>query len=510
MSVVKRNIAANFGGNVWAGLMSFVFVPVYIHFIGIEAYGLVGIFAALLALFGLLDLGLSTTLNREMARLSVQKNKAQEMRDLVRTLEIPYWAVGLLISIIVISLSPFISIRWVNVEHLSQNSVQTAIIIMGVVVAFQWPLSVYSGTLMGLQRQVLLSSVNAGMATVRGVGAVLVLWLMSSTVEAFFLWQLIVSIVHIIVAFFFSWRSLPHAAGAQRFRLELFVKIRRFAAGMAGITILVTILMQMDKIILSRMLSLEMFGYYTLAGVVAINLTRLISPIFSAIYPRLTNLVELGHTQDMTRLYHQGAQLVSVIVIPAALVLALFSREILLLWTRSSETTDNTHALLSILAIGTGINALMYLPNALQLAHGWTRLAFFANLASVLLLVPLVIVLTNRYGAAGAASVWVILNVGYMFISVPIMHRRLLPAENWRWYREDIGYPLVVALVIVLIGRTFIRPDWPPVALAGSIGVLSVATILASALAANKLNTLGRIKSYPAVIRSGKLGFIDS
>ena len=47
--------------------MSLAFVPLYIKFMGIESYGLVGIFASLLALFGLLDMGLSTTLNRELA-----------------------------------------------------------------------------------------------------------------------------------------------------------------------------------------------------------------------------------------------------------------------------------------------------------------------------------------------------------------------------------------------------------------------------------------------------------
>ncbi len=217
MSVFKRNIAANFGGSVWTGLMGLVFVPLYIHFLGIEAYGLIGIFATLLALFGLLDMGLSSTLNREMARLAVQEGKAQEMRDLVRTLEIPYWLVGLLISVIVIVLSPFIAYRWVNAENLSPKTVQTAIMIMGLAVAFQWPMSFYSGGLMGLQRQVLLNGINVVMATFRGLGAVLILWLVSPTVEAFFSWQIVVSVVHIGLIVFFLWRSLPYAAEAPRF-----------------------------------------------------------------------------------------------------------------------------------------------------------------------------------------------------------------------------------------------------------------------------------------------------
>ncbi|MEN8215666.1 MAG: hypothetical protein ABFS56_04685 [Pseudomonadota bacterium] len=64
MSQIKLNIIANFAGKAWTVLMSLAFVPLYIKFIGVEAYGLIGFFVTLQAVFGLLDLGLSTTLFR--------------------------------------------------------------------------------------------------------------------------------------------------------------------------------------------------------------------------------------------------------------------------------------------------------------------------------------------------------------------------------------------------------------------------------------------------------------
>ena len=81
----------------WQALMAVLFIPFYIKFMGVEAYGLIGIFATLLAIFSLLDMGLASTLTREMARLSVIAGKEQEMRNLVRTLEVIYW--GFAISI---------------------------------------------------------------------------------------------------------------------------------------------------------------------------------------------------------------------------------------------------------------------------------------------------------------------------------------------------------------------------------------------------------------------------
>jgi O-antigen/teichoic acid export membrane protein len=505
MSVLKKNIAANFGGGVWTGLMNLVFVPLYIHFLGIEAYGLIGIFATLLGMFALLDMGLSSTLNREMARLSVQEGKSREMRDFVRTLEILYWLAGLLISVAVIALSPFIAYHWVKAEHLSPQTVQTAIMIMGLAVAFQWPMGFYSGGLMGLQRQVLLNVINVVMATFRGLGAVLILWLVSPTVLAFFLWQIVISIVQTGLVVFFLWRSLPPAPEAPHFRLELLRNIWRFAAGMTGIIVTSTILTQTDKIILSRMLSLKVFGYYTLAGVVAMSLCRFIAPVFSATYPRLTNLVALGDKDGIINLYHKSAQLMSVLILPAALVVALFSKDLLLLWTRSPETAAHTYMLVSLLVMGTAIWGLINIPYALQLAYGWTRLSFYVNLVSVLLLVPLIIVLTKWYGVVGAASVWVMLNIGYLTFDIQIMHRRLLPAEKWRWYVEDVGRPFLAAVVVSSIGRLVIKSDWSPFLLIASLCLVSGTTLLAAACAANQLGAVTRFKPFLTRLRNGAI-----
>jgi O-antigen/teichoic acid export membrane protein len=333
------------------------------------------------------------------------------------------------------------------------------------------------------------------MATVRGLGAVLILWLLSPTVEAFFSWQVVVSFVHIALILFFLRRSLPSSPEPPRFRRELLVGIWRFAAGMTGIGVLSTILMQLDKVILSRMLTLEMFGYYSLASVVAMTMYRLIGPVFSATYPRLTNLVALGAKHETIELYHKSAQLVSVLVLPAAIVGALFSKEILLLWTQSPATAEHSHLLVSILVLGTAIHCLMHIPYALQLASGWTRLSFFVNVVSVLILVPLMILLTNWYGAVGAASVWVILNVGYILFTIPFMHRRLLPTEQWRWYLEDVGLPLFAAAVVAVIARFTVSSEWPSLLLIVSLGISSGATLLAAACTATQLHVVARVKS---------------
>ena len=251
---------------------------------------------------------------------------------------------------------------------------------------------------------------------------------------------------------------------------------------MSGVAILATILTQLDKVILMRMLSLEMFGYYVLASTVAMSLGRLITPAFFSIYPRFTQLVSIDDQEGLIRLYHKSCQFMSVLILPAAVVIALFSYEIFLLWQQNPTTAQRSHRLASILICGMALNGVMNFPFALQLAYGWTKLSIFKNVIAVILLVPLIIFMTIHYGAVGAAIAWLVLNVGYVFLEIPIMHRRLLRSEKWRWYWQDVGIPLAVSILIAGTGRIFFSGSMSQFMMLLYLTIVSVLTVLITAI----------------------------
>lgn len=483
MSVLKTNIAANFAGNIWQALMGLAFIPLYVKFMGVESYGLIGIFATLQGLFALLDMGLGATMTREMARLSGLPGREQEMRDLVRSLEVIYWAVAVFIGIVIMAIAPYLAHHWVKASKLSPQTIEQALRIMGFAMALQWPAAFYSGGLMGLQKQVLLNAITSGMSTLRGAGAVLILWLLSPTIQAFFSWQIVISVINTGLLAFFLWRSLPRSGGEALFNKKVLAGVWRFAAGMTGIAVLSTALTQVDKVILSKMLTLEMFGYYTLAGLVAMTIYRFTGPVFTAVYPKFTQLAAIPDQDGVIALYHKSCQLMAVLILPFAVVVALFSYEIMLLWTQNPATAENCRLLVSIVVSGTALNGLMHIPYAIQLAYGWTKLSLYVNSISVVLLVPMIIYLTGHYGAVGGASAWVILNTSYLFISMPLVHKRLLPRENWRWYSQDVGLPLAVSILIAGAGRLFLPKALTQLELALYLAFVSAATLGITAMA---------------------------
>jgi len=151
---VRRNVVANFVATGWAAILGIVVVPLNVRFIGIEGYAVIGVYAMVQALSLLLDSGLSPTLNRELAQRSAAGHSASDTRTLVRTLEIVYWGVALLVGLIVVGLAPIAARYWLHPERLSVSEVQRALMLMGLTIAIQWPASFYASGVQGLQRQV--------------------------------------------------------------------------------------------------------------------------------------------------------------------------------------------------------------------------------------------------------------------------------------------------------------------------------------------------------------------
>jgi O-antigen/teichoic acid export membrane protein len=481
MSLIRRNVVANFLGSGWNVLLSLALVPFYISIMGIESYGLIGIFTVLLAILAPLEAGLGTTLNRELAELSGSEGRLGQMRDAIRTLEWIYWPLALLAGSIVVLLAPWITSFWVQPENLPLSAVRWAVTVMGVVIVFQWPLGLYAGGLAGLQRQVTLNAINIGAATVRGLGALVVLIYVSPTIVAFFSWQVVATLLHTSVTGLVLWKSVPAPGRPPQFQRELLRRARRFIGELSGIALIAVALTQLDKVILSRLLTLEVFGYYALAATVAASLLRLVGPIQQAAFPRFSQLAATGGEGELAALYHRMSQLMSVVTLPAAVFIVVFSPELLLLWTGSPEISRATWPILSLLMAGTAFNGLMHLPYSLQLAHGWARLALVTSFCAALILVPAVFLLALRYGAVGGAAVWLMLNFGYFVITVQLMHRRLLQGEKRSWYFSDVGLPLAVSVGIALVGRLLVREMATP-ALLAVLFVIAVATQLAATL----------------------------
>lgn len=483
-----RNVVANIIGQAIRAVTGILFVPVYVKYIGVESYGLIGIFAVLQAWLVLLDFGLKPALSREMARFTGGAHSVEWIWNLLRTIEVISVSISVAVVVGTTLAAPWFATHWVTETTLPSSTVTQAFVLMGAVTALRFVENVYTSCLVGLQRQVLETVVSSTSAIVRGVGAIAVLAWYSPSIEAFFIWQCLTSVATVLALVVTVYLLLPRPPQRPRFERATLNGVRTFAAGILVLTFQSLVITNLDKVLLSKLLALKDFGNYALVGVVANALGMLTQPIAAALMPRLTEVATRKDEVELARIYQLGCQSVAVLSGAAAAVLMAFSDRVLLLWTKNPEIAGPLSPLLMLMVLGGLLNSLGYVPYHLQLADGWTSLAMKYNFGLIALLVPSLALLVPRYGALGAAGVWASLNLLYVLVNIPIMHRRLLKQELWRWYGNAIA-PISVAMLVAFGLRTLVPSAESRLVELLIIVLVSTLTLAASALAAPTLRT---------------------
>jgi O-antigen/teichoic acid export membrane protein len=310
--------------------------------------------------------------------------------------------------------------------------------------------------LVGLERQLLFNVINSALAILRGFAVIGILIWVSPTIQAFFIWQVIISAAAILLFAITTYTSIPKSLKKARFSISSIMQIRSFAKGMIILTTLSLLLTQIDKVMLIKFLPLSDYGYYALASVVSSSIFMFVFPVAQAVFPKLTMLYNKKDKQTFLRIFHKASQLINVTVGSSSFVLIFFASLFLQTWTQDYQTVENTSSLLKVITIGNLFNVLTWMPGQVQLASGRTEIAIKNSQIAILLIVPLILFAVPSYGAIGGAFAWLSLNIMYLLLCSITMFKDILLNEKNNWYLNDIFKPLLGAFFTSFILSKFI------------------------------------------------------
>lgn len=466
-------------------------VPVYIHYMGSEAYGLVGFYTVLQAWFQLLDLGLSPTLSRETARFNGGATSAAALRDLLRLLEWFFGVVGIIAGAAMFFGADTIASRWLHVQHLPLPEVQHSVMLMAGIVVLQWMTGLYRGAITGFERLIWLSGYNALIATLRYLCVVPFFIFVGTSPAQFFGYQLGVALFGLVIVAVFSYSLMPPCVGNGRFATEWrelkgTLSFALMIAFTGGVWVLMT---QTDKLILSKLLPLSEYGYYTVAIQAASGVLLVSGPVSIALLPRMTNLAARNDEAALTRIYRSSTQLICAVSVSVSLIMSLFAKQVLWAWTGDSAIVDTVAPALTLYALGNGVLSVSAFPYYLQYSKGNLTLHVIGNLLFLLFEIPAVLVFTQRYGMIGAGVVWFAANSLYFLLWIPVVHRRFLPGLHLRWVGHDILSIVLPVAAFALLVRQF--APWPQgrLATAALLALVAFTTLITAGVASSTLRT---------------------
>lgn len=453
-----KNIVANFVGRFWSILSNFLFIPLYIHYLGFESYSVISFTLVVAGLMAILDVGLTATLSREFAR---KDTASDEKVKIFKTLESIYLIVTVVVICIVFCFSEIYATKWLNNVAFGSDELSLFLKIISFDIGFQLLLRFYMGGLMGLEKQVTANIFQMFWGIIRN-GLVVIIIIFIPRLDIFFLWQ---SMSTIIFSLFFRFLISKNLTGTSftslHFGIDIFVinKVWKFARGMMLISLVASLNTQMDKLAISKLLPIESLGYYSLAVSLATGLVVVVNPISTALLPRFTSLYTTGMKNIAVRLFKKLNVYIALLIFPLFIAMIIFPENLIWVWTGNSQIAEKTKYLLPLIALAYTMLALVILPYTIAIANGYTKLNNILGIISLFVTLPGYWLIVKFKGVEGVASVFALVQFLTTLIYMYIINKKYLGSiKDYLDYLKLYGLVILSTVIIVVLFSLTIPP----------------------------------------------------
>lgn len=431
ISILIKNTLANASGTILQPILHIILVPFYIHYLGLEGYGLVGFFSALTIMLSVFTKGLSVSIQREFAIRIGKDHMRPSIRRFHFTMEIFYYIIGIALGIILLSTSGLIASRWLKLETIPFEVIRWCVMIISLRIALVFPCSVYTSALYGLQRHVLMNVITIGYTSLSaGLGVIAIL--LTRSVVAFYASDLIAVIIYILALRYYADKVLPprQKSFPSRFDLNEIKKIGRIAGGLIWTYGINIITRQADRIIISCLLPLAMLGVYS-AGVAGAQLLTLSClPFLIAVYPQTCQLAMEKNEEGYAAHMFRNSKVMMIIALSCGLPISFFAPEILQVWTHNKVIVEEGSVVMALYMFGSIAFALADTLHRGQVALGIMRYGVIFNSFLLLWYPVLIWVLINRYGLVGGAAAWLVNCVSYWIYQILVHHAAVVKSNS--------------------------------------------------------------------------------
>jgi O-antigen/teichoic acid export membrane protein len=449
LTSLSRNVVYNFVGQGLVLALGFVGVKFIYSHLGPDPFGIIYFNIVLTGVITtVLELGLLATTIREVSAHFASDR--EYIARLIRTAGLFYWGIGITLMLLIILLAPVIVDRWINLATLDRGTAATMVRFLSVSSLIMLPRALYSSLFQGRQRMEINNSIDVASSAMQQIGTIVIL---ASGGDAFAVVKWIAAaailstaVYALSVARLFGSRVLVPAYFGDVVRRNF-----RFTSHMAVLSVVNMVLLQFDKVVVSKLLTIATVGYYSFASTVVIRLSFASGAISQAALPSFSSLHQSGATQWLLSQYRKLQDLISFgMVVPYSAACFASVPIYSYLFNRSVAITLLLPT--ALLCLGFFMMATVNIPYTFSVATGRPDIASRSNTIAVFIVIPAATLLTYFFGLVGAASTFVVYYLFTYSYMIPRICRECLHVPMWTWYAQVAR---VLALALVTYG-----PAW--------------------------------------------------
>ncbi|GEM_PF-712908 len=475
----KINVLSNIVARFWSMVSVYIFVPFYLKFLGEELYGLITFFSTLQAILNILGMGFSKVLRREYASFDDSAPSRNYKYKLLRGMELLFYVMAACIVIICFFGSGFITDKWLNIAEVPRDIVVKTIRIMGVSIALQIVANLYNGGIMGLGRQLRANLYLLAWSTFRCFAVIIGLAAFGIDIITVYVIYALSDLCYLIAMRF----DLPKLIFGGRRKIVwklsdfgILKNIWKIALSLILVSLFATINGQVNKLIISNMLSLTELGAYNLAYSLSNIAYSLALALSISAFLDYSKLFGSGELAKLDSLYLSHIKRLNIFLLTLGAFTAVFSGEIILLWSGNANLTKIVSSTAPLTIMGTTFQATQVFPYEFLIARGNTKPINCFVIINTMLILTLSPSLISRFGLLGAGMSWLIsmilLTGGYYFY----INRKYVRKNPSLYLLESIILPLSFSFAVSIAARFLIHD------IAGSVAITVLVAVLFGAI----------------------------
>lgn len=416
---LKKSLAITFSVQVYSTIVTLALTPVLISMVGAEGFGLIGFFLILQTLIQVLDAGVSGTLSRQIAVSKFCLNAYKKFLSDFYKIYFGFFIIAFSFFILSMLFSVEVSNNWFDTT-LENDLVAYCLSAMSAAIAIKYFSGPLKSGLIGLESHNVIGAINFIAATLRYPGGVLILFLFDNSLKYYFTYQVFVAafewLLLQILFYINSKRVLSKVPVNNDIEPQSLKKLLSLSVQLSVLSILWVIVSQLDKLLLSGIMTLADFGYYSLAVAVSGVILTLNIPLSQVLMPRLSSLAGVSGKEEYIKVFVGGLIGAVVLFIPLSLVLFIYGGELVWAWTGDEKAASEAYLYVKWLALGNLVAVFMNFSFLLQFTLKKLKKHVLAYVVYCFLLIPCMIIIVNQYRGEGASFFWFVHNVLFFIV----------------------------------------------------------------------------------------------
>jgi O-antigen/teichoic acid export membrane protein len=391
------------GGQISVLAATLIAAPFTIRLLGPARYGLWSLLQSVLAYFRLADLGMATASTKFAADRYARNDSPGEATVIWTALAVTVTLTGAAALAAAIA-APFLVSHVLHVRSSLRSEAVLAFRLVSVAaVAYAVSASVSTPQQVRL-RWGSLTVATSGPVVLQIAAAPILLAVTAGGLPAVAALMTAAGAAAAVLNFAVGTRLQP---GLRRPRLApgVLAPLVRYGGALAIFGFAAIPLATAERFLLAHFRSPTVVAYYVVAAALGSLLAVVPAAVSQPVLPALARLASQARMVEYRRLYHQVLRGVFLVVTPAALVLAFVAQPFLGLWAGSAYAAHSVVPFYVLLA-GLWFSTLGYMPASQLLASGRTSTLAAINLVELLPYLCVAALLTNSFGAVGAAAAW--------------------------------------------------------------------------------------------------------